>query len=139
MCYYLFRKPSGIGVGKKKKKKKLELPSWLPQHMAHISSCEHYLRIAFGTGEKRKKIVQTQKATHGNPGSKGTGVPACGQNPAEVLAKDVAGSELEDLEVIALNSKIREGSVLSFPGPSGLYFWNVQLVMSETPTLFTGV
>lgn len=56
-----------------------------------------------------------------------------------MLAKDATGSELEDTEVIALNSEIREGSVLSFPGPSGLYFWNVQLVMSETPTLFAGV
>lgn len=39
-------RPEEQGV---RKKKKLELRSWLPQHMAHISSCEHYLRIAFGT------------------------------------------------------------------------------------------
>lgn len=61
-----WHRPKGQGV---RKKKKLELPSWLPQHMAHISSCEHYLRIAFDTGEKGEKIVQTQRETHHNPGS----------------------------------------------------------------------
>ena len=71
-CYLLpfqkakWHRPEGQEM---RKRKMLELPSWLPQHKAFICSCEHYLRIAFGTGEKREKIVQTQRETRGNPGS----------------------------------------------------------------------
>lgn len=46
------------------------------------------------------------------------------------------GSELECPEVTGLNSQIGEGRVLSFPGPSGLCFRRVQLVMSENTNIF---